>query len=94
MNLAGWGEEDQRQADHHGRLGRPQHRLHHLFAAADQVGATGKATRRLAARFERGEFDLVAVGYGDANPDWVNRVRAGDIDGLKGLRPASLATLY
>ncbi len=65
------------------------------FAAADQVGATGKDLAGLAARFERGEFDLVAVGRAlIANPDWVNRVRAGDIDGLKGYDPASLATLY
>jgi DNA-binding LacI/PurR family transcriptional regulator len=65
------------------------------FAAADQVGATGKDLAGLAARFERGEFDLVAVGRAViANPDWVNRVRAGDIDGLKGYDPASLATLY
>jgi 2,4-dienoyl-CoA reductase-like NADH-dependent reductase (Old Yellow Enzyme family) len=35
-------------------------------------------------RFNRGEFDLVGVGRMLlSNPDWVNQVRAGNIEGLK-----------
>jgi 2,4-dienoyl-CoA reductase-like NADH-dependent reductase (Old Yellow Enzyme family) len=45
-------------------------------------------------RLARDEFDLVAVGRGlIVNPDWVEKVRAGHADTLKGFDRSALATL-
>jgi len=42
----------------------------------------------------RGDFDLVAVGRAlIVNPDWPNKVRAGQFDQLKPYAPEALATL-
>ena len=65
------------------------------FTKAGIKGDGGKDMEALAARVAEGEFDLVAVGRAlIANPDFVNRLRAGDFDSLKTYEPASLATLY
>ena len=43
---------------------------------------------RLLAMFDRGDFDLVAVGRGMiADPQWPNRVRAGELDRLTPFTP-------
>ncbi|PIE14176.1 MAG: 12-oxophytodienoate reductase [Rhodobacterales bacterium] len=48
----------------------------------------------LEARLADGEFDLVAVGRAlIANPDWANRVLAGEYDGLKPYTKDMLTTL-
>jgi 2,4-dienoyl-CoA reductase-like NADH-dependent reductase (Old Yellow Enzyme family) len=49
----------------------------------------------LVKRFERGDFDLVAVGRALINdPQWVQKVRDGRSAELQDFSPASLATLY
>ena len=45
--------------------------------------------------FERGEFDLLAVGRALlANPDWANLVQAGESDRLKPCTLDALTRLY
>jgi 2,4-dienoyl-CoA reductase-like NADH-dependent reductase (Old Yellow Enzyme family) len=57
--------------------------------ASNSVGIDG-----LLRRMEREEFDLIAVGRAlIANPDWPNKVRSGEIEGLKGFHASSLAEL-
>ncbi|MET0616665.1 MAG: NADH:flavin oxidoreductase [Luteibacter sp.] len=49
---------------------------------------------RLTQRLERDEFDLIAVGRALlADPDWVTKVRDGDLAQMKAFNPASLAEL-
>lgn len=56
---------------------------------------SGANLRGLVERFERGEFDLVAVGRAlIANPDWVNKARAGTFDQLEDYTPQKLSTLF
>jgi 2,4-dienoyl-CoA reductase-like NADH-dependent reductase (Old Yellow Enzyme family) len=46
-------------------------------------------------RFERGDFDLVAVGRAlISDPAWASKVKQGQWDALAAFDPASLATLY
>jgi len=43
----------------------------------------------------RGDFDLVAVGRAlIVNPDWPNKIQAGEFDQLQPYSPEALATLY
>jgi 2,4-dienoyl-CoA reductase-like NADH-dependent reductase (Old Yellow Enzyme family) len=45
--------------------------------------------------YERGEFDMVAVGRAlIANPDWVRKVRLGDFAGIRPYALADLKTLH
>lgn len=49
----------------------------------------------LVRRYERGDFDLVAVGRSLLHdPEWVLKVQAGHLDKLKPFEAASLQTLY
>jgi len=50
---------------------------------------------RLVEQFDSGEFDVVAIGRALlADPDWVNRLRAGTLDGFAGYDPqVALAAL-
>lgn len=49
---------------------------------------------RLIEMFERGDFDLVAVGRALlVNPDWVEMVRTGHLEGAKPFAPEALGTL-
>ncbi len=49
---------------------------------------------QLTARMEADEFDLVAVGRALlANPDWANKVKAGEVDDLAAFDKASLGQL-
>ena len=46
-------------------------------------------------RYERGDFDLVAVGRSLLqDPEWVQKVKAGKFDDLKAFDAASAATLF
>ncbi len=57
--------------------------------------SAGANLQGLVDRFEKGEFDLVAVGRAlIANPDWVNKSRAGAYDQLQDYTPQTLATLF
>lgn len=59
------------------------------------IDAGGKDIAKLVRLFERGDFDLVAVGRAlIANPDWVSKVRSGGLDALKAYDPSDLATLF
>lgn len=50
---------------------------------------------RLIEMFERGEFDLVAVGRGLlADPEWANKVREARFDELNAFGPESRETLF
>ena len=49
---------------------------------------------RLVELFERGDFDLVAVGRAlIVDPEWANKVRSGTIDKLKPYSPTALTVL-
>ncbi len=93
MNLAGWVKK---------LVGRPTITVGSVGLDIDFLASQTKAERddggkdlkRLAAMFERGEFDLVAVGRAlISNPDWVARLRNGGLDSLRPYDPAHLATL-
>ncbi|MET0936655.1 MAG: NADH:flavin oxidoreductase [Luteibacter sp.] len=57
-------------------------------------GSQPEGLDRLVERMERDEFDLIAVGRALlADPEWVSKVRTGDIDSLSAFDPASLAEL-
>jgi 2,4-dienoyl-CoA reductase-like NADH-dependent reductase (Old Yellow Enzyme family) len=59
-------------------------------------GESSKPTglEALVRRLERGEFDLIAVGRALlADPQWLVKVRSGDVSELKGFSPASLLEL-
>lgn len=61
------------------------------------VGVGSKATgiEQLQARFESGEFDLVAVGRALLqDPAWVEKVREGRLDEIQDFDAASRQTLY
>jgi 2,4-dienoyl-CoA reductase-like NADH-dependent reductase (Old Yellow Enzyme family) len=50
---------------------------------------------RLIEMFERGDFDLVAVGRAlIVNPDWANKVKAGHLDELKAFSLEALPVLH
>lgn len=56
-------------------------------AAPEQIALLSQA-------LERGEFDLIAVGRAMlANPDWADKVRAGDLAGLAGFSRGHLDRL-
>ena len=41
---------------------------------------------------ERGEFDLIAVGRAlITNPDWVHKIKAGDLETMRTFQTADLA---
>ncbi|MFO1409185.1 MAG: hypothetical protein U1F06_02225 [Steroidobacteraceae bacterium] len=52
------------------------------------------ALTELTRRFERGDFDLVAVGRSlIADPDWVRKFQAGDFGTVRAFRKADVASL-
>jgi 2,4-dienoyl-CoA reductase-like NADH-dependent reductase (Old Yellow Enzyme family) len=58
-------------------------------------GAETAGIGRLLEMLARGDFDLVAVGRAlIVNPDWPNKIRAGEFDQLKPYAPDALAALY
>jgi 2,4-dienoyl-CoA reductase-like NADH-dependent reductase (Old Yellow Enzyme family) len=67
-----------------------------VFTSSFQPGTVAPTAGidRLVEQFERGEFDLVAVGralLGD--PDWVRKVRTGDLDSLAAFDSGQLKVL-
>ncbi len=58
-------------------------------------GAGARGLEELLPRFERGEFDLVAVGRAVLqDPAWVEKIREGRASEIRPFDAASLATLY
>lgn len=65
-----------------------------FITAFRQKGAGTAGIGRLLEMLERGDFDLVAVGRAlIANPDWPEKIRAGDFDKLVAYEPEVLETL-
>lgn len=64
------------------------------FVAGESV-PTLKSLGELERRFERGDFDLVAVGRALlADPNWLQKVRRGAVDELKPYSRACMDTLF
>lgn len=60
-----------------------------------QSEPTLKSLDELARRFDRGDFDLVAIGRALlANPDWLAKVRAGAVDDLRPYSREDMDELY
>ncbi|MCC6920062.1 MAG: NADH:flavin oxidoreductase [Alphaproteobacteria bacterium] len=92
MNVAGWVKKlTGKPTITVGSLG-----LDRIFdGGREPVKATEAHFETLIAMFERGDFDLVAVGRALlSNPDWVNKVRAGELAALRPYDPAELAVLF
>lgn len=93
MNLAGWVKK---------LVGTPTITVGSVGLDIDFLASQVKSERdsggrdlsRLTAMFERGEFDLVAIGRAlISNPDWVTRQRSGGVEALRPYDPAHLETL-
>lgn len=94
LNLAGWVKK---------LTGKPTVTVGSVSLDADfiplpgeQVFREGKPASidRLIEMLDRGDFDLVAVGRAlIANPDWANRVRAGEVGELRGFEKEMLMSL-
>ncbi|MBT2788420.1 MULTISPECIES: NADH:flavin oxidoreductase [unclassified Halomonas] len=65
-----------------------------FFGAFGGVGSGAAALDSLHARMEREEFDLIAVGRVlISDPQWVNKVRTGQLQELRGFAAEDLASL-
>ena len=93
VSLAGWVRKI---------TGRPVIAVGSVTLGNDFKSDTGKIAApaapeqiaRIEAAMDRGEFDLIAVGRAMlANPDWANKVRAGDLARLAGFARADLDRL-
>ncbi len=92
LNLAGWTKK---------LTGVPTITIGSVGLDADMLASLGQGQTancnlasldQLMERFDRGEFDLVAVGRAMiAEPDWPQIVRRGELDRLKPFSPHSLA---
>lgn len=92
LNLAGWTKK---------LTGVPTITIGSVGLDADMLASLGQGQMancnlasldQLMERFDRGEFDLVAVGRAMiAEPDWPQIVRRGELDRLKPFSPHSLA---
>jgi 2,4-dienoyl-CoA reductase-like NADH-dependent reductase (Old Yellow Enzyme family) len=66
-----------------------------FFQASAGIGAPKRDLTPLLERFNRGEFDLVAVGRALLqDPAWVEKIREGRSEDLKAFDAAALQTLY
>lgn len=91
MNLAGWVKKlTGKPTITVGSIG-----LSEEFTATFRGASAGPAgIDHLLQMFERGDFDLVAVGRAlIVNPDWANLVRHGRMDALKPYTPEALKSL-
>jgi 2,4-dienoyl-CoA reductase-like NADH-dependent reductase (Old Yellow Enzyme family) len=91
LNFAGWAKKV---------TGAPTITVGSVGLASDFLtmfsgeGSSPAGLDRLAQRFERGEFDLVAVGRALlSDPDWVRKVRDGRQDELRGFDVRHLGEL-
>lgn len=58
-------------------------------------GSKVEGMSELVRRYERGDFDLVAVGRSILqDPEWVQKVKEGRLDDLKAFEASSMQTLY
>jgi 2,4-dienoyl-CoA reductase-like NADH-dependent reductase (Old Yellow Enzyme family) len=63
-------------------------------AAYAGESSTPVGLERLVQRLERGDFDLIAVGRAVlSDPNWVAKIRAGNVAGLRGFTSEAFATL-
>lgn len=92
LNLAGWTKKlTGRPAITVGSVGLDTE-FHTAFAG---VNAGVRGIDELLARFDRGEFDLVAVGRALLqDPEWVEKIREGRRGDIRPFDAASLKTLY
>jgi len=91
LNFAGWARKI---------TGAPTISVGSVGLSGEFLAAFGGETSQAASldalieRMEREEFDLIAVGRAlISDPDWVEKVRARDFEGLGGFDPAALAAL-
>lgn len=92
LNFAGWAKKITGQPTITvGSVG-----LEGDFMAAFGGQGTEKADlTELTKRLERGDFDLVAVGRALLqDPEWVKKVKEGNMDELQDFKAESMATLY
>jgi len=91
LNFAGWAKK---------LTGAPTISVGSVGLSGDFLGAfKGQASERtdigqLLRRMEREEFDLIAVGRSlITDPQWVAKIRTGDLEGLRNFDAASLGEL-
>ncbi len=94
LNLAGWTRK---------LTGKPTITVGSVGLNADFIPLPGESTFReaepasldaLVERMEKDEFDLVAVGRAMiANPDWANRVQAGELEQMRPFEKEQLLAL-
>lgn len=92
LNFAGWAKK---------LTGKPTITVGSVGLSGDFIGAFGGESSKpvvldeLLRRFERGDFDLVAVGRPLINdPQWVQKIRDGRQGELLDFSPAALGTLF
>jgi 2,4-dienoyl-CoA reductase-like NADH-dependent reductase (Old Yellow Enzyme family) len=92
LNLAGWTKKlTGKPVITVGSVGLDQE----FISAFAGVNAQSRGLEDLLARFERGEFDLVAVGRALLqDPAWVEKIREGRREEIRPFEAASLKTLY
>lgn len=90
-NLAAWAKKlSGKPAITVGSIGMTGEHIDTLMGDGSEVASLD----RLLELFDRGDFDLIAVGRGMlVNPDWANKVRDGRIDQLNDWNPEVLKTL-
>ena len=93
MNLAGWTQKlSGKPAMTVGSVGLDNDVVDSLRGGVASTGVAGLSDLRR--MLERGDFDLVGIGRSLlADPDWVRKVRAGDLGALRGFSRADLETL-
>ncbi|WP_294768516.1 NADH:flavin oxidoreductase [uncultured Rhodoferax sp.] len=91
LNFAGWAKK---------LTGRPTITVGSVGLSGEFIAAFGGESSKPASldellrRFDRGDFDLVAVGRAlISDPDWALKVRDGRMDELSDFSPAALASL-
>jgi len=66
-----------------------------FIAAYKGENSTASPLDELVRRFDRGDFDLVAVGRALlADPEWARKIQEGRLSELKGFKAEALTTLY
>lgn len=92
LNLAGWTKKiSGRPTITVGSIGLDTDFVS-TYGSDDRVGTRG--IDDLVRRLETGEFDLAAVGRAlIADPDWANRIRDGELDGMSSYQRSMLGEL-
>ena len=77
-------------SDHDGSVGLTTDMMSSFEVAETPPGSLDELVRR----FERGDFDLVAVGRALlTDPEWVRKIEEGRRDELMSFEPGHIATL-